>query len=354
MVVWLNVSEQKSLLIKISFYSLVAVGLYMVLKLLSGPLLPFVFALALAVCLQGVIDRLCKKFRFKKGFAAVFTVLAIYTVAGVLTVWLVRALYKQLTELVAALPRYSESISAAFSAIVEKVNGFFGKMPDLGSNALQDIPTAALTTVAEKAASFLTELAAKFAQGIPAFLLSLAVTVTLSAYFTKDYSQIVAFISNKTPEKVLQKAMHIKNTLLKKLGKLLKGYLTVMVLTFIELFLGLSLLKVKYALIISAITAVVDILPILGSGTVLVPWAVGSAVFGDPKRAVGLIILYIVVTAVRNITEPKIIGDKLGVPPVVMLAAVFLGLRIFGGAGVVLAPIAAVVGKSLLETQPQK
>ncbi len=349
----LTVSEQKSLLIKILFYAVVLGGVYALLRLASGPLLPFLLAGGLAVCLQGVINRLCSKFRFKKGFAAVSVVIAVYTVVGVLAVWLMRALYRQLTDLIAALPRYSESISSAFSALVQKVNHFFGKMPDIGSGFLEDIPTAALTTVAEKTASFLTDFAAKFAQGIPNFLLSLAVTVTLSAYFTKDYTKITECISKYIPRNFIEKATYIKNTLLKKLGKLFRGYLTVMILTFLELLIGLKILGVKYALIISAVTAAVDILPVLGSGTVLIPWAVGCALTGNPSRAVGLIVLYIIITAVRNVSEPKIIGDKLGVHPVLMLASVFLGLRIFGGAGVILAPITVIICKSVFESKTQ-
>ncbi len=350
----MTASEQKNLLIKILFYAVVLGGAYALLKVAAGPLLPLLLAGGIAVCLQGVINRLCAKFRFKKGFAAVSVVIAVYTVVGVLAVWLVRALYRQLTELVAALPRYSESISQSFSALLQKINHFFGKMPDIGSDMFEDIPTAALTAVAEKAASFLTDFAAKFAQGVPNFLLSLAVTITLSAYFAKDYTKITEFISKRIPEKIIEKAVFIKNNLLKKLGKLLRGYLTIMVLTFFELLIGLKILGVKYALIISVVTAVVDILPVLGSGTVLVPWAVGSALTGNPSRAVGLIVLYIMITIVRNVSEPKIIGDKLGVHPVLMLASVFLGLRIFGGAGVIIAPIAVIIAKSVLETKLKK
>ncbi len=345
----LTIDKQKNLLVRILFYTVVLGLAYLALKLLAGPLLPFTLALAVAVSLQGIIRFLCERLHFKRGFAAVSLVITVYTVIGVAVVWLVRALYRQLTELIATLPEYSEDISRAISDILDKINGFFGRMPDIGNGILEDIPTTALSSLAERATEFITQFAADFAQGIPAFLLSLAVMIIATAYFAKDYVRVETFLTDNLPQGLLEKLIGIKEGLLKKLGKLLKGYLLIVGMTFLELLIGLGLLKIKYALIIAAVTALVDILPVLGSGTVLIPWAVFCALAGNVGRAVGLVVLYIIITIIRNVTEPKIIGSKLGVHPVLMLVSVFLGLRLFKGIGVIIAPIAVIVAKSIFE-----
>ena len=109
------------------------------------------------------------------------------------------------------------------------------------------------------------------------------------------------------------------------------------------------MLKVKYALIIAFATALIDILPVVGLGAVLIPWAVFSALSGNPERAIGLAVLYILIATIRNVIDPKIIGDKLGIHPVFSLAITFLGLKLFGAVGVFLAPLITIAVKTLLE-----
>ncbi len=346
----MTVEKQKKLLIGFAFYTVVAALVFFGVKLLFGPLLPFAVAFLLAAVLQGVIRRLCEKFNLKKGFAAVFIVLGVYTVVGALAVWLVRALYRQLSELIAILPQYSESISKAFSLAVDKINAFFGRMPD---GFLEDIPSTALETFAERIAEAVSGFAADFAKGIPSFLLALAVMVIAGTYLAKDYDKVVKALNDNIPKSITDRMVFIKDVMLKKLGKLVKGYLLIVGMTFLELLIGLSFLNVKYALIIAAVTALVDILPVLGCGTVLVPWAVASVLTGNTGRGIGLVVIYVIITVVRNVTEPKIIGSRLGVHPVLMLASVFLGLRLFGGIGVIAAPVVLVIIKSLLENRRQ-
>ncbi|MBO5912482.1 MAG: sporulation integral membrane protein YtvI [Clostridia bacterium] len=346
----MTAEKQKKLLINIAFYTVAAVFVYILARLITGPLLPFALAFGLATVLQGAIRWLCEKFRFKKGFASVALVLVVYTVVGVTTVWLIRALYGQVSDLVTTLPQYSDSISEAFSYISEKIKTIFGSMPEILS---EEIPSTAINTLAENLGQAISGVATDFAKAIPSFLLSVAVTVIAGAYFAKDYGKIMDSVNRLIPQSILERLVFIKDVILKKLGKMLKGYLVIVSMTFFELLVGLGLLKVKYALVIALVTAFVDILPVLGSGTVLIPWAVVSGLSGNTGKAIGLVILYIVVTVVRNVTEPKIIGSKLGIHPVLMLAAVFVGLKIFGGVGVIVVPLGVVVVKSLIESRSQ-
>ena len=340
------VEKQKKLLINVAFYTVTAVFVYISARLLTGPLLPFAIAFGLATVLQGAIRWLCEKFRLKKGFASVSLVLAVYTVIGVATVWLVRALYRQVSDLVTTLPQYSDSISKGFSYIADKIKVIFGSMPEIFS---EDIPSTAISPLAENLGQAISDIAT----AIPSFLLSVAVTVIAGAYFAKDYGKITDSVNRLVPKSILERLVFIKDVILKKLGKMLKGYLVIVAMTFFELLVGLGLLKVKYALIIALVTAIVDILPVLGSGTVLIPWAVVSGLSGNAGRAIGLVVLYIVVTVVRNVTEPKIIGSRLCIHPVLMLAAVFVGLKLFGGVGVIVVPLGVVVIKSLIESRSQ-
>ena len=125
-----------------------------------------------------------------------------------------------------------------------------------------------------------------------------------------------------------------------------------MLITFFEIFVGLSILGVNYSLLIAILIAVVDILPILGTGTILIPWALFSFVSGNVGLASGLLILYGVVLIIRQLVEPKIVGGSIGLHPLATLAAVYIGIRFVGFTGIFIGPIVALCIKGFSE-EPQ-
>ncbi len=340
---------QKNLIIKAVFYALIIGLIFLSFKLFFGPLLPFLLAVALVLSLQPLVTFLHRKFKIKRNPVSVALVLTVYIVTIGITVWLARMLYIQLTDILSSSPTYFDTITAELTAIMNRISLILGKMPDIGNGWLKDIPHTALKSAVEKLGVGATEVATNFAAGIPSFLLSAAVMIIASIYIAKDYTAFIEYMHSIVPKKIIQKFINIKKTVLSRVAKLLKGYLLIIIITFFELFVGLSVLNVKYALIIATATALIDILPVLGSGTVLIPWAVFSALSGNPSRAIGLATLYVLITTIRNIIEPKIIGAKLGIHPVFSLAITFLGLKLFGAVGIFLAPVIAVAVKSLLE-----
>ena len=120
-----------------------------------------------------------------------------------------------------------------------------------------------------------------------------------------------------------------------------------MLMTFAEVLVGLSILRVRYALLMSLIIAVVDILPILGTGTVLIPWAIFSYVTGDGGLGTGLLILYAIVLILRQLIEPRIVGSSLGLHPLATLASIYLGIKLIGLGGIFIGPAAALLVKGI-------
>ena len=133
-------------------------------------------------------------------------------------------------------------------------------------------------------------------------------------------------------------------------GRMLRAYLLIMLITFGELAAGLLLLRVDYALFIAALVAVLDILPLIGSGGILIPWAVIALLRGDTPLGVGILLLYGVITVVRNIIEPKIVGGQIGLHPLVTISAMFFGIKVLGVGGILLGPIGALLLKHLNDT----
>jgi sporulation integral membrane protein YtvI len=138
----------------------------------------------------------------------------------------------------------------------------------------------------------------------------------------------------------------------KTLSGYLKAYLLIMLITFFEVFIGLSILKVNYAFILAIVIAIVDILPVLGTGAVLVPWAILAFIGGNAPLGIGLIVLYGVTLIARQIIEPRIIGSTLGLHPLMTLASVYIGLKLLGLAGIFIGPILALLLFKKEESSP--
>ena len=174
-------------------------------------------------------------------------------------------------------------------------------------------------------------------------LVALAVTLCACAYFCLDLERIHAACFSLFPPRAREWLTDAKCRISRVGGMYLRSYLTLMGVTFAEMLLGLSLLRIGYALLLALLIALVDFLPVLGVGTVLVPWSLVSFVTGNPARGIGLLVLWGVSLAVRQFLEPHLIGRGLGIHPCLTLLSMYAGLRLFGIVGMLLCPPAAAL-----------
>lgn len=184
-------------------------------------------------------------------------------------------------------------------------------------------------------------------KALPELLLGLVVTVIAAFYFTLDGERIKTGIRSILPESAKAMLSHIKKEAAVAAIGYLRSYSLILLITFAEIFFGLSVLGVEYSLLVAAITAIVDILPVLGVGIVLLPWALFALVSKDIFLGVGLLILYVITVVVRQFIEPRIVGENLGLHPLLTLAAFYLGYRLFGFAGILIAPLALVASRAI-------
>ena len=159
-----------------------------------------------------------------------------------------------------------------------------------------------------------------------------------------DYDRITGFFIRQMSEKAQEVFWEIKTYVTGTLFVCIRSYALIMSITFVELSIGLTVVGIENAVVIALLIAVFDILPVLGTGGIMIPWAAITAIQGEFKLALALFAVYIVVTIIRNIIEPKIVGSQLGLHPVATLASLFLGAQLFGVVGLFGFPI----GLSLL------
>jgi sporulation integral membrane protein YtvI len=192
-------------------------------------------------------------------------------------------------------------------------------------------------------------------KSLPSTILSVVIAVVSCFFMASDYDKVkelfLSFFSDNRRKYIIK----TKRTATKAIGKLFKAYITIMAITFAEMFLGLFLLKLigvydgSYIAIISFVTCIIDIIPVLGTGTVLIPWAVYNLVFGNFGMGIGLLVIYGVITVIRQIIEPKLVANEAGLPAIVTIMAMFLGVRIFGALGIIILPFTVIIVKLLYD-----
>lgn len=290
---------------------------------------PFVFAFALAVFVRKIADKL-KHFTGLGTRAGGLACLVLVYILCLVSIFLIsRFLINEFTELIKILPNiFSQKIEPFFNGVVEKIshlNISNLKIYDVSRQLSQTLSNFAKNTSA-KALSFIAQAVLQ----LPQIIFSVFVCVLSSFFICFDYQNIKIDLMDKLSHKNRNKIKVIKNVIKNTAIKMLSCYGILFAITFSQLFVGFLLLDIKHAFVLSFVIALCDIFPMIGVGTVLVPWSAACFIAGKIPLGVGLLCLFLIITILRNILEPKIIGRKMGIHPLLSLFIVYVGIS-FGG-----------------------
>lgn len=313
-------------------------------------LLPFVAAFLTAALLQRPIRWLTARTRAPRGFLSgvlvVLPVLALTALIGGAGWWAWRAAVRLLGNEQAVA-----EVTATVSGAADALRGLFARLTARFSPDTQAALQAAFGDLWAQGGERLREWVGtaagdllRFAAGrLPGILFGFFIWAVASVLLTVDYRRVTAFLWRQLPAHRRAMAADARAMLSGAFGQMTRAYLLLMLLTFGELTAGLWLLRVPAAPLAAAVIAVVDILPVLGVGTVLIPWAAIALLNGAPRMALGLTVLYLIITLIRNVVEPRLVSEKVGLPPAVGLLCLYLGWRVAGIAGILLLPPAVTV-----------
>ncbi len=323
---------------------------YLFFKYALGAILPFLLAYLFALIISPIAQKISKKSgaseKLISGFLVIFIFLVISLLLGVATNRLISELVG-LVERISQDPDLFENILAGISERISAVGAHSEGLTGL-AEALDKLVAHAADSAIEYLSSKLPSLAVSAVSGIPDVLL-FAVSFLLSCfYFCVDRERINSFLISLLPNTLKEKLPTVKKRASSAVSSYFRAYLLIMLITFIEVFAGLSLIGTDYAFILAIVIAAVDILPVLGAGAVLIPWAVYCFIVSDVFTGMGLLILFAVITVIRQIIEPKIVGKSIGIHPVAMLVSVYAGLKFFGFGGIIVGPAVAIILKGLL------
>lgn len=270
---------------------------------------------------------------------------------------------KLLSEMSAAISSFIESLDSndnALKQVTELLAKVRDKVPFLSKTdgAYSSQIYELLTNWAKNAAATFSESAARkfasFIASLPDLIFASVVCVIAVYYFTCDFTGIKKAFKHFLPAFVAARMKGASEKFTGALSAYVKAYFVLMALTFGELFFGFVILRIRYAFFLAILIAVVDILPVLGVGTVLLPWSVLAFMTGNTSGAVGILILFGVMYAVRQFTEPKLVGRFMGLHPLLTLGGAFAGYSLFGLWGILFSPIILYGVKLSAETASKK
>ncbi len=368
-------NKRKATLINLVYYVFVIALFYLFMKYAFGLVSPFIIAFAIAMFLQKPIRAISKKTKIKKGVIGAVSVLLIISLIVTAVVFVgyrlvleFKGLGEYLMSLVDDLPRLIQSAEAW---ILDKIAFLPDSVEKTASDAIsgivdnlllatqEDLPQASVdspvnfggidfSTIATPLGGLLST-----AMQIPAVFTAVLIGIIACFFITCDYDGFTNMIKDNLSEEHEKALVRTKRLLGEILGKMLKSYATLIFITFCEVSIGLNILKLigvyegGYIIAISICTAIVDILPVLGTGTIMVPWAIYNLFTGNIGLGIGLLVLYALITVIRQILEPRLVAMNVGIHPVVTLAGMYLGVQLFGFLGIFILPITFILVKAL-------
>lgn len=325
-------------------------GAYVSARWLLPWLWPFLLAWSAAAALEPAVGRLTRR-GWKRPMAAGLCCLLFLGAAGGLLWLLLLRLFRELGELIPRFPGMLAAASETLQGWEERAEAWIARAPE-GLSLWIERALAGLKESLDRLPGALTgrlfALLSAAAAAAPSALL-FAVTALIGAYFiSAAYPELLHGAARLLPEGLLCRARLLRRDLRRTLGRWLKARGLMALITCGVLAGAFFLLRLRYALLLAIVTAVVDALPVLGAGTVLLPWALWCFLTGDPGLGSGLVITYAAVTVLNSCIQAKLLGDQLGLHPLATLAAIYAGWKSWGVWGMLLFPIAAICLKQAL------
>lgn len=330
--------------------------LWVFFSYLWGAFLPFVLAYVFAECLRPMVKfgETRKKFPTRL-FVLLFIVISASAV--VMLLWaIINEIYGELTVLAQniknTLSRMQSDENFA-SDIIGKISSAIpfadvsARLWEIRENLDTEIGSF-LLSFADRLSGNILPLLGGLVGFVPNALLVFAAFVISAYYFAVDRVKISTFVLSLFPSRIRPKLKNAKDELSRTVFKYLRAYGLIFLITFAELLVSFLLIGIKYSFVLALVVSIVDILPVVGTGTVLIPWAAYCLLAGDSGRGIALLASYAVITVVRQLIEPKIVGKYIGLHPLLALMSMYIGLYLLGVAGLFIFPLCLILLTRLL------
>jgi len=341
-------AKHQKLLIWMLYGAIGAAAAWLAFRFILPWALPFLLALITARLMEPAVQFLIKRMRVRRSFAAV--------VCSILVLGLITALFSLaigqavngLGTFARNLPDMMSGLSYAFSGVEASIYRFVIAAPVETQAMIQtaiDSVSAMAETLPGELSAILLGVAAGAAAAFPRFFLFILTYAISVLFISISYPQVTAFLLRQIPPRFHERVRNLQQDMLQTLGKWCRAQMMLIGVTFVILTFSFLILRIPHGLLFAALIALIDALPVLGTGTVLLPWALFAFLGGDFTLGIGLLVTYGTVSVVHSVMEPRFVGEQLGLHPIATLMAMYLGYRLIGVLGMITFPMGFILLK---------
>ncbi|MBQ8527927.1 MAG: sporulation integral membrane protein YtvI [Lachnospiraceae bacterium] len=302
--------------------------------------MPFVVGALIAMCASPLVQFLERRMRIRRKAGSAFTIVLAVGLVALILYGVGHLLFEQAAGFIENLPMMWASLSRDFAQAGDRLQVIFNKMPKQIREeweVLADNISQYAGNLIGNLSSPTVEKVGEFAKNVPGFIVSIVMALLSAYFFVANKEEVQEYYRRYVPQPLKEKWDIVRNSLKKAFGGYLIAQLKIEVWMYLLLFVGLKIAGVNYVSLVALGIAVLDLLPVFGTGTVLVPWAVIKVIGGHYTTAVILITLWGIGQLVRQMIQPKIVGESLGMPAIPTLFLLYIGWEISGVTGMILA-----------------
>ena len=346
--------RQKRFIINCLYFGIILAAVYLLVKFAFPVLAPFLIGFLIAYILRRPIRFLSERFHIPKKLTAIGLVAVFYVTIGSVLVLGSIQIFSSAASLVESLPALFRDyvipvLTELFDTLGEDLAqmdpGLVDTLEEMGRQFIQSLASG-VSSLSMSSMLFLSGIASS----LPMLFIRLVLMIISTFFIAADYERLTEFCMRQLSRKARRVFHQVKQYIVGTLFVCIRSYALIMSITFVELSIGLSVIGISHSVLIALGISIFDILPVLGTGGIMIPWAVITFILGDYAMAVKLLLVYVIITVVRNILEPKIVGGQLGLHPIVTLASMFAGVELLGVVGLFGFPILLSLLKYLDET----
>lgn len=328
---------------------------WLTMKYLLPLLSPFLLGALLALAAEPMVGFLCRRLHMPRVVSTAISVSMAFCFLAMLLLMLCAFALRQLKNLAGILPDLETAARTGLALVQTRLLDLAARAPKGIRPLLEDNVRTLLAdsgNLLGKLTAWLLGLAGSILAHVPDSALGLGTAILSAFLISAKLPQIQKWLLRRIPRQQLRSALESARRMRKVLGRWLLAQGKLMSITFAIVAAGLTLLRIPSGMLWAVLVALVDALPILGTGTVLVPWSVVCFLQGDTPRALGILGIYITAALTRSMLEPKLLGKHLGLDPLVTLIALYIGYRLWGVGGMILAPLLTVAAIQLRQDIP--
>ena len=309
--------------------------------------MPFILGWVIAMIANPLVKFLDSKFRVvRKAASAVIIILVIGAVILILYN-VAMILGEQVRGFMGDLPETWKSMQADLDMVGRNLSRYYDKLPEDMQERMMGILESSeeiLAGLGTRVSAPTVKAAGNFAKNIPLAMIYIIMTLISAYFFIADRETILEFVRTHTSQGMKEQFQVVSDSLRQAVGGYFKAQFKIMGIVAVILFIGLKILRVRYVTLIAFLIAFLDFLPFFGTGTVMLPWAVIKFLSGNYKMTIGLLIIWAVSQLVRQIIQPKIVGDSMGMPAIPTMFLLYIGFRLGGAVGLIIAvPVGMIV-----------